>query len=249
MVHDQYIDKIARKFGQTTGSTPATPLPNIEFKKHNGEASKKQIKAYQERVGSVLYTAITARPDVAFASSLLSQYATNPGPEHFTAINWLIRYLFGTRFLGIVYGSSKTRTLFIASDASFADDPDTRRSSQGYVIMMFGGAVIWKAVRQATVTTSTTEAEVLSLQTLAKETMWLQRFFRDLLFEIGETWELFCDNQQAIRLVVNQDERLITKLRHVDIQNMWLKQEYARGSFDVTYLPTNEMPADGLTKN
>jgi hypothetical protein len=30
---------------------------------------------------------------------------------------------------------------------------------------------------------------------------------------------------------------------------MWLKEQYSRGSFEVTYLPTNEMPADGLTKN
>lgn len=79
--------------------------------------------------------------------------------------------------------------------------------------------------------------------------MALKRFFRDLAFEIGETWEIFCDNQQTIRLVVNESERMVTKLRHVDVNNMWLKQEHARGSFQVTYLPTNDMPADGLTKN
>lgn len=29
---------------------------------------------------------------------------------------------------------------------------------------------------------------------------------------------------------------------------MWLRQEYAAGKFDVVYLKTNDMPADGLTK-
>jgi hypothetical protein len=29
---------------------------------------------------------------------------------------------------------------------------------------------------------------------------------------------------------------------------MWLKQEYAKGNLQVTYLKTSEMPADGLTK-
>lgn len=42
--------------------------------------------------------------------------------------------------------------------------------------------------------------------------------------------------------------RISTRLRHVDIQNMWLRQEYAAGKFIVTYLPTAQMPADGLTK-
>jgi hypothetical protein len=30
---------------------------------------------------------------------------------------------------------------------------------------------------------------------------------------------------------------------------MWLRQEYKRGSFQVLYLLTLDMPADGLTKN
>jgi hypothetical protein len=30
---------------------------------------------------------------------------------------------------------------------------------------------------------------------------------------------------------------------------MWLKQEHRKGTFQVEYLPTELMPADGLTKN
>ncbi len=59
---------------------------------------------------------------------------------------------------------------------------------------------------------------------------------------------LFCDNTQTIRLVVGAKERINTKLRHVDIHNMWLRQEHAKGTFRVQYLPTGEMPADGFTK-
>ena len=29
---------------------------------------------------------------------------------------------------------------------------------------------------------------------------------------------------------------------------MWLKQEFRKGKFDIGYLPTADMPADGLTK-
>ena len=42
--------------------------------------------------------------------------------------------------------------------------------------------------------------------------------------------------------------RIQTALRHVDIHNCWLRQEAKKGSFEVKYLPTTEMPADGLTK-
>jgi hypothetical protein len=53
--------------------------------------------------------------------------------------------------------------LEIASNASFADNTLDQRSSQGYVIKLFGGMVAWKASKQDTVTTSTTEAELLAL--------------------------------------------------------------------------------------
>ena len=42
--------------------------------------------------------------------------------------------------------------------------------------------------------------------------------------------------------------RIQTTLRHVDIHNCWLRQEAKKRSFEIKYLPTTEMPADGLTK-
>jgi hypothetical protein len=39
-----------------------------------------------------------------------------------------------------------------------------------------------------------------------------------------------------------------TTLRYVDIYNCWLRQEAKKGSFEVKYLLTNEMPADELIK-
>lgn len=48
-------------------------------------------------------------------------------------------------------------TLF--SDASFADNLE-RQSFEGYICTVFGGPVDWRAGKQRTVTTSTTEAEL-----------------------------------------------------------------------------------------
>ena len=141
------------------------------------------------------------------------------------------------------------QALVISTDASFADDPETRRSCQGYLIQLFGGPVVWKASRQTTVTTSTTEAELLALSETAKETIALKRLFRDIQLVLDAPFSIACDNQQTIRLVIGSSERISTKLRHVDIHNLWLRQEYARGAFKLTYLATKDMPADGLTKN
>jgi len=249
LIQDNYIDKIAKRFDlHNTGRFPKVPLLSEELEKYEGEASKREIKDYQERVGSILYAAITLRPDVAFAASTLSRFLTNPSSKHLQAADQVIVYLYRTRFEGIRYGIYSISELTIYGDASFADDPVTRRSSYGYIITLFGGAIIWKAARQETVTTSTTEAELLALEHVAKESMALKRLFKELTLQLNTTWEIYCDNQQTIRLVVGENERITTRLRHVDIRNMWLRQEHAKGSFQVTYLPTKEMPADGLTK-
>src|SRR5947207_9561531 len=56
------------------------------------------------------------------------------------------------------------------------------------------------------------------------------------------------DLKQTIRLVNEEMMRIQTALRHIDIHNCWVRQEAKKGSFEVKYLPTNKMPADGLTK-
>ena len=44
------------------------------------------------------------------------------------------------------------------------------------------------------------------------------------------------------------DEAIQTCLRHVDIRNHWLRQEYQSGRIHINWIPTDSMPADGLTK-
>ena len=90
----------------------------------------------------MLYTAIMIRPDVAFAAAQLSRFLINPSEDYLAVVNWTLRYLFRTRFLGIMYSRELTDTsLIIASDASFTDDTETRHSFYGYTISLFGGLI------------------------------------------------------------------------------------------------------------
>lgn len=67
-----YIEKIARKFSLIDGKILSTPLLILKFCKYKGKAHPSQIKRYQEKVSSVLYTTIMIRADVAYAAALLS---------------------------------------------------------------------------------------------------------------------------------------------------------------------------------
>ncbi len=88
----------------------------------------------------------------------------------------------------------------------------------------------------------------MALISTGKEAIALERLFSEIQLDLQMPLTLFCDNLQTIRLVIGENERIATKLRHVDIHNLWARQEYAKGSFLLEYLPTAEMPADGLIK-
>ena len=62
---------------------------------------------YSSAIGSVMYTMICTRPDLAHSISLLSKYMSNPGRSHWDALKWLLRYIKGTVNEGLVYHSSK----------------------------------------------------------------------------------------------------------------------------------------------
>jgi hypothetical protein len=119
------------------------------------------------------------------ARNLTSLIHTHNGHSRFTN---------GTKTLAIEYSADKQSKVFTAaSDIAFADNQG-RKSSEGYLFTRFGGPVNWKATKQRTVITSTTEAELLALTTAAKESSWWSRFFNDIKLDLEQDITIECDN-------------------------------------------------------
>jgi hypothetical protein len=212
------------------------PLPSKEETDETGRT------LYQQKVGSILFAGISTRPDIAFATAKLSQFNQRPGKAHHEAADRVIRYLYRTRHLSIQYGRQSTATsLVCASDASFADNQIDRKSSQGYMMKLFGGPIAWRANKQDTVTTSSTEAELLALSQTAKEAIYLSRLLIALTLQLDEPLTIQCDNFQTIRLMVQEAAKLQTKLKHVDIHSHWLRQEVQRGTIQLQWQETQKM--------
>ncbi len=106
-------------------------------------ASYQEVVRYQRKVGSILYAAVITRLDIAFAISRLARFNTNPSEAHHRAANRVLRYLQRTKDLGLRFGGSDD--FLVASDASFADNTLDRKSSQGFILKLFGGLVGWRA--------------------------------------------------------------------------------------------------------
>jgi hypothetical protein len=180
------------------------------------------------------------RPDIAFAASLLTFFATNPSSTYRDEADRTVDYLINTKYYSIEYSAKgisgayirffkpdaepQPQTLIVASDAAFGDNLPTRRSSEGYVIHLFGGLIDWKAGRQTSVTTSSTEAELLSLSHAATQLIWWSRLFKQLGFKLGHKLKIYCDNKQTVDFMEKKTSKLKTRLRHVDIHQHWLRE-------------------------
>jgi hypothetical protein len=82
----------------------------------------------------------------------------------------------------------------IASDAFFADDEEIRKFFQGYIILLFGGPMVWKALKQSTVLTSIIEANMVAFAVIIREAMAFYRFYKKLYLDLGKCWKIYCDN-------------------------------------------------------
>lgn len=246
-----YIRKIVSRFHLEDRFAPTPAIKT--YSPYQGTATLAEVRHYQQKIGSINYAAIATRPDVAKIASHLATFMTNPGPDHFEAANRVIAYLNYTQKVGIRYSASAplpkqyAQCFMTASDAAFADLPG-RQSSEGYLATLYNGPIDWRASKQKTVTTSSTEAEFLAISEAGKTLQWWKRLFAALNFSPEHDLSIKCDNMQTVRILCKDDVAIQTKLRHVDIRQHWLRQETQMNRILIDWIPTSQMPADGLTK-
>lgn len=132
------------------------------------------------------------------------------------------------------------------SDADWAGDVESRRSTTGFVFTLCGSAVTWRSKLQTSVALSTCEAEVVALSETAREAIWLHQLGQELGFLPNTPVVIHEDNQAALQLVA--DQRFSERTKHVAIRHFFVREQVARGTLSVTYCPTSEMIADIFTK-
>jgi hypothetical protein len=198
--------------------TPAPPGDRLrEADCPVSEADKRAMQqppydGYRSIVGSLMYLTGATRPDIGYAVNQLARFVANPGKRHWDFIIHLLRYLAGTRGLGVFYCGNKLQGLILEDekrngnwqpncrpqpqlnsesfnnnvvsfcDADWASDVDTRRSTTGWVTLMNGGPLSWRVKRQKAVATSTAESELYSMGDCFKEVRWLQKILLELGF-------------------------------------------------------------------
>lgn len=201
---------------------------------------------YRRAVGLLNYLVQCTRPDLAVVSSQLSQVLDKPGSQHWSAFKRVLRYLKGTAHLGLMLGG-KPVILTTYTDSDYAGCPYTRRSTSGYCTIVAGGCVSWRARKQPTVATSSTEAEYRAAYEGAQETVWLRQLLQDFGYQQTSPTNLLCDNQGSIALQKNPLYQ--SRSKHFEKNYHWIREKVEDKTISPVYVPTAEMLADFLTKS
>nr|CAE03674.1 OSJNBa0042N22.18 [Oryza sativa Japonica Group]CAE76045.1 B1248C03.4 [Oryza sativa Japonica Group] len=102
LVQSHYVDKVLSRFGYSDYKLALTPYDPSVLLRKNRRIARDQLR-YSQIIGSLMYLASAMRPDISFAASKLSRFVSNPGDDHWQALERVMRYLKGTMSYGIHY--------------------------------------------------------------------------------------------------------------------------------------------------
>nr|GEY15258.1 zinc finger, CCHC-type [Tanacetum cinerariifolium] len=86
------IEKVLKKFNYSDCTLVSTPLDTCEKLMPNKGLVVSQLE-YFRVIGYLMYAMTCKRPDIAFAVGKLSRYTSNPGTQHWQAIQRVLKYL------------------------------------------------------------------------------------------------------------------------------------------------------------
>lgn len=244
----QYAKRILIKYKMEECNAKCIPSdPNTNLTMFVEDESVPETTPYRQVIGSLMYLMVCTRADISYAVGQVAQFCQAPTIAHWKAVKRILSYIKGTSDYGVSFGGGESQNILTAySDADFANDITTRKSTTGYVLMFNQGPVSWRSKRQKCVAQSTTEAEYIAVSDCTKEVVWIRRLIAGLGFLQPYPTSLFCDNQSAIKLIKNPEFHQRSK--HIDIKYHYVREKFRDETITVVYVSTKDQLADIFTK-
>jgi len=133
-------------------------------------------------------------------------------------------------------------------DAAYALHPkDGKSHSGGVIIVGNGGPLYVTSTKQAIVTKSSTEAELVAVSDIASEVICLRSFGIEQGLAFGPA-TIYQDNLSTIALLTKGGP-CGKRSRHIAIRHFWVKERIDDNSIKLCHCPAETMWANLLTKS
>ena len=242
-----YIQEVLRHHGigerQVSTIPSAKDWMSLDSSTYPETYNERSLKEAQSVTGELAWLAQRTRPDLGFTVSVMGTLMSKD-PERAAMIGRkALMYVNHTKEWKLIYKTGRDASLIAYTDSSYA--PDGGRSHGGSVVFWSGAPVAWRSGRQALITTSSAETELLA----ASEGTTLMASIDALLHDVGaqaSVRELRVDNSAAITLA--SEEGGSWRTRHLKVRAGALRQRIQNGWMRIAFCPGVTQLADGLTK-
>ncbi|CAI7785206.1 unnamed protein product [Closterium sp. NIES-54] len=151
-----------------------------------------------------------------------------------------------TSGMGLVLGGQGSVVLTRHSDASWADDQATQRSSQSYTFSLGSGSVSWRSSCSSSVLSFSSEAEIYARAMATQELGWLTYLLTDLGERPRSPPVLYVDNKAMLALC--HEQRLEHRTKHIALRYFLARELQQRRQLRLSYVASRANTADVFTK-
>ena len=281
LTQEAFTDTLVQKAGldgpdSATAPTPyrsGYPIDKIPKANYSPAIQAKITHKMQTLTGSLIWLSTSTRPDIATAVNLLSQFNHCATTGHLDACKRVIRYLKGTKTLGIAFHSRRNAKLqsFVKfpldpnrvtpfADANWGPQDQSKpkitdapldlfktRSLSGFIIWGHG-PIHWVSKRQTITARSSAEAEIYATDECTKFLIHLYNILTDLNLAqeiMPNPTTIYNDNTACVAW----SHSMSTKgLRHIQIRENAVRERVQAGYIEVKHIGGDLNTSDLFTK-
>ncbi|GJX54803.1 zinc finger, CCHC-type containing protein [Tanacetum coccineum] len=244
--HTHYIEKVPKKFNYFNCTPVSTPMDTSEKLMPNNGQDVSQLK-YSRVIGCLMYDMTCTRPDIAFVVGKLSMYTSNPGTQHWQAIQRVLKYLKKTMDYRLTY-TGYPLVLEGYTDASWISNTEDNSSTSGWVFLLGGGAISWASKKQTCITSSTMESEFVALAAAGKEAEWLKNLLLEIPLWVKPIAPISIRCDSAATLAKAYSQMYNGKSRHLGVRHSMIRELITNGVISIEFVRSQQNLADHLMK-
>jgi hypothetical protein len=239
-----YVKKLMVKYNiNGTANTPM--IANLAISKDKEDVLDKDFNT-NGKIGSLMYAAVSTRPDIMYAVSYIARFTNHPSKAVCNAITRIFQYLNGNPDLGLNITKGHMN-YYMHTDADLGGDINDGKSTSGGCEFIDGNIINWWSTKQTLMTAqSSCDSEVIAINHGCKNLIWTRGLLNELGYKLEYPTIIHSDNESAIKLVYNPVFHKRTKhLRlKLGLISDAIEQEIGR----VIYIKTLDNNADIMTK-
>ena len=247
---EKYIEELLLRRG--VEGEEGQPLPKIQEGEDEEYHDPKVVKEVQAIVGELQWLATRTRPDLSYATAFAARLVHRRPAYALKLCHYLLRYLARYPKVGLWYEEEdyqeegQRRVLHVKADTSFGPPHEQYRSVQGVAIYLGGHLLLWTSSRQAFVTLSTAECELLGYTEGLQCAETIASLLELLQFKVSKVLE--GDSRAALAQIQNDGGSWRT--RHLRLRAWRLREVMmdVTSTWSAQHCAGAELAADGLTK-